>query len=103
RSLLADLGAGSGDHPQYQQLADLLQREAELLGTLDESDVRDVLRRVFPVAGGRAGRLREQAAFLVITHRVDVDVGTLGDLARREGSHDDVGLMVRIRTEAARP
>src|SRR5690606_25019503 len=67
RSLLADLGAGSGDHPQFQQLADLLQREAELLGTLDESDVRDVLRRVFPVAGGRAGWLREQAAFLVIT------------------------------------
>src|SRR5438445_250071 len=66
---------------QAEQLLDFLQREAELLRVLDEAEARDCVARVLAVAGRRASRGREQASPLVVTDRLDVHVGSCGDLA----------------------
>src|SRR5437870_1406426 len=67
--------------PQSEQSLDLIQREAQLLRVLDEAEARDRVVRVLAVAGRRAPRGREQASPLVITDRLDVHVGSRGDLA----------------------
>ena len=66
--------------PQSEQSLDLIQREAQLLRVLDEAEARDRVVRVLAVAGRRAPRGREEASPLVITDRLDVDVGSRGDL-----------------------
>ena len=60
---------------QFQQLADLLQAEAQLLGALDEHDAVQGGRRIMPEPPFWFGRLVHQSQALVIADRLDVDAG----------------------------
>src|SRR6266540_1217411 len=69
---------------QPEELLDLVERETEVLGALDEPDHPYGVVVEFPVSGGAAWRAREQAAPLVIAKRLDVDTGLFGG---RSDSH----------------
>src|SRR5437763_4761282 len=77
---LDDIAGSAVSDPQGEQLLDLLQREAELLGVLDEAEARHRVVGVLAIPGRSAARGRKQATPLVITDRLDVHVGRVGDL-----------------------
>src|SRR2546425_5056941 len=66
---------------QPEQLLDLLQRETELLGVLDEAESRHRVVGVLAVAGRCTLRCRNEAPSLVIADRLDVHVGRGCDLS----------------------
>src|SRR5438445_455938 len=65
---------------QPEQLLDLLQRETELLGVLDEAQARHRVIGVLAISSGSAPRRRKEAAPFVIADRLDVHVGRVRDL-----------------------
>jgi len=70
-------------------LFDFVQREAEILGALDEADYAHRIVGKFAIAGFAPRRLRQQAAAFVISKRLHVDAGLFGG-----GSDSHVGLRV---------
>src|SRR4051812_44187876 len=60
---------------QLQQFFDFLEREAEILGALDETDHADRVVRKFAVARLAPRRLWQQPAALVVSERLHVDAG----------------------------
>ena len=60
---------------QPEQLLNLLQRETELLGVLDEAEARHRVVGVLAVTGSCTLRCRKEAPSLVIADRLDVHVG----------------------------
>ena len=91
--LQLDLGeAIAGDAPdraavdavlEVEQLAHLVEREAELLRPLDEADALDEARRI-AAEGAVARRHRQQSALLVVADRLDADGRGLGEPADRQ-------------------
>src|SRR5206468_10490626 len=69
---LDDIAGSAVSDPQGEQLLDLLQREAELLGVLDEAEARHRVVGVLAIPGRSAARSREEATALVIADRLDV-------------------------------
>jgi len=65
---------------QPEQFLDLLQRETELLGVLDEAQARHRVIGVLAISSGWAPRGRKEATPLVIADRLDVHVGRVRDL-----------------------
>jgi hypothetical protein len=80
--------------PQSEQSADLPEREAELLGVLDEAQAVNRTVGKHPVARQRARRAREEPTPLIIANGVAVDAGTIRRLANRKPGHRRV---VRLR------
>ena len=68
---------------ELQELSDLFQREAQLLGALDESDPLDQAQRVVP-EGAIARRHRQQLPVLVVANCLDTHVRGAGEPADRE-------------------
>src|SRR2546425_2836875 len=77
---LDGIAGGPVPDAQPEQLLDLLQRETELLGVLDEAQARHRVIGVLPISSRRAPRGREKAPPLVIADRLDVHVGRVRDL-----------------------
>src|SRR3989454_11850536 len=77
---LDDVAGRAVSDPQGEQLLDLLQRETELLGVLDEPEARHRVVGVLAIPCWSAARSRKQATPLVITDRLDVHVGRVRDL-----------------------
>jgi hypothetical protein len=71
---------------QVQQLLDLVEGEAELLGTLDEPQQPHRRIRVVPIAAGGTGRLVQQPAPLVVPQRLAVHTGPAGQLTGAHGA-----------------
>src|SRR3989475_3521703 len=65
---------------QPEQLLDLLQRETELLGVLDEAEAGHRVIGVLAITSRSAPRGRKEATPLVIADRLDVHVGRVRDL-----------------------
>src|SRR5437667_105124 len=78
---LDGIAGGAVPDAQPEQLLDLLQRETELLGVLDEAETRYRVVGVLAIPCRSAPRGRKQATPLVITDRLDVHVGCVRDLA----------------------
>lgn len=77
---LSDAVAGRGARraPQREQLADLVQREAERLSATNERD--DATSFVVVVSLTRtSSRLSQQTAALVVANRLDVHAGFAGE------------------------
>jgi hypothetical protein len=70
-----------------EEVTDLGQREAEVLGPEDQRDPVGVGGGVLAVAGGGPGRLREQAAALVVADRLRVHACPAGQGPEGEGVH----------------
>ncbi len=68
---------------ELQQLADFLQRKAQLLCMLDEADAIDQADRVVTECPG-ARRNRQQLSVLVVPDGLDADIGGAGEAADRE-------------------
>lgn len=79
--------SGSGHFPQGKEFLDFLEREAQLLGTLDEKHQIDGLRRVLPVARGPLRRLGNQPLPLIKAEGFDVYARQAGELAGVKRSH----------------
>ena len=73
--------------PRGEQLLDLDQGEAQLLGTLDEPDEAHALRGVLPVAGWASGWDGQQPLPLMGAERLDVDPGLPRQLAAHQALH----------------
>ncbi len=84
-----DLGAiGLGIGAQRQQLGHLGQREPQLLGLADKTDLGQGIGRVVAKAArGGFKRLWDQAAALVETDGLDADAGSFRRLAYGYGSN----------------
>src|SRR2546422_674826 len=78
---LDDIAGGAVPDAQPEQLLDLLQRETELLGVLDEAEARHRVVGVLAITSRSAPWGREEAPPLVIADRLDVHVGRVRDLA----------------------
>src|SRR2546425_12770174 len=81
---LDDIAGGAVPDAQPEQLLDLLQREAKLLGMLDEAEARYRVVPILAVSGRRAPRVRKKTPPLVVADRLDVHVGRVRDLANGE-------------------
>src|SRR2546425_1114239 len=77
---LDGVAGGAVSDAQPEQLLDLLQRETELLGVLDEAEAGHRVVGVLAVSSRSAPGGRKQAAPLVIADRLDVHVGRVRDL-----------------------
>src|SRR2546425_6879784 len=77
---LDGIAGGPAPHAQPEQLLDLLQRETELLGVLDEAQARHRVVSVLAVARRGTLRRRKEAPPLVIADRLDVHVSRVRDL-----------------------
>src|SRR5690606_23233260 len=86
---LANVGAGGFRiDPQLEELLDLLQREAELLGVADEAHAPHSLRRILPVAGrGAPLRLCDQTRALVEPNGLDANARLLSELPDGQDFH----------------
>ena len=85
-----DVGAfGDLVETQRDQLADVLEREAELLGAADEDESRKIARLVYAIPGAVSPGLGEETDPLVVPDRLRSDSGALGQqVARHEfGRH----------------
>src|SRR5437588_2721798 len=78
------IARGTVPDPQSKQVLDLLQRETELLGVLDEAETCYRFVTILAIPGRSAPRVRKQTPPLVIADRLDVHVGRRGDLSNRE-------------------
>src|SRR5581483_2585093 len=78
---------GSGHFPQGKEFLDFLQREAQLLGTLDEAHQIDGLRWVLPVAAGALRRLGNQPLPLIKAEGFDVHARLAGKITGTKRSH----------------
>src|SRR5947209_4557627 len=90
---VAHLCLGEGPHlaplaplrvTQRYELLDLLEREAEVLCSLDEADQANGLRGVLAVARSRPLGCLEKAPTLVVPERLDVHARPAGHLANAE-------------------
>lgn len=86
---------------QVQQLLDLVEGEAKLLGAFDEPQQVHRRARVVAVAARRAGRLSEQPAALVVAQRLGVHSGLAGQLAGSHASIVNPGPRYRVKTPSA--
>src|SRR5690606_2393621 len=68
---------------EREELADGVEAEAELAAAADEVEAPDVLGGVEAVAGGAAGRRREEADALVVADGLGADAGGLTERADR--------------------
>src|SRR5260221_4615882 len=59
-----------------KQLADLLEREPELLGFLDELQIGYFMLTIEPVTGARSSGARQEPGFLVKADRIDAQAGS---------------------------
>jgi hypothetical protein len=66
---------------EVEQLLDISQAEAEVLGSFDEADERHSFRRILAVARRPTCRAREETAALVVAQRLHVDASVLRNLA----------------------
>jgi hypothetical protein len=76
-------GPAIGSVLELQQLADLLERKAELLRALDEADPLDQAHRVVaerPVGVGNG----QELPVLVVADRLDTDIGGTSETSDRE-------------------
>src|SRR6266516_2682695 len=78
---LDGIAGGAVPDAQPEQLLDLLQRETELLGVLDEAESRYRVVGVLAVPSWSATRVRKKTPPLVVAYRLDVRVGRVRDLA----------------------
>src|SRR3989441_4569550 len=77
---LDGIACGAVTDAQPEQLLNLLQRETELLGVLDEAEARHRVVGVLAIPSRSAPRGRKEAPPLVIADRLDVHVGRRRDL-----------------------
>ena len=77
---LDGIAGGAVPDAEAQQLVDLTQREAQLLGVLDEAQARYRVVRVLAIAGRGALRSRKETPPLVVADRVDGDVALRREL-----------------------
>jgi hypothetical protein len=86
--LRPDFGScGLGVQPQAEQPLDLLEREAEVLGSPDEPQDGHSLLVVLSVAGGSALRFFEQSLALVEPHGFNAHTRLPGNFADGQGLH----------------
>src|SRR5262249_26122094 len=71
--------------PERDEPGDLLDREAEMAGALDEAEGGEVALAIDPVIALGARRLLEEADALVVANRLGGNAGRSGDGA---GIHD---------------
>src|SRR4051812_28747604 len=71
--------------PKCEQVGDLLYREPEIARPADEVQGVDIGVRVVPVAGARAGRLRDKAGLLIVADHLGRDAGPFGCFADVHG------------------
>lgn len=91
---MPDLRPSLGVGAERKQFADLLEREPELLGPLDESDVGPVLV-VEPAVAGRTARHRgQELALFVVANGVNINVCSLRNVSGRECGHGAIGAAV---------
>src|SRR6266852_1985776 len=81
---LDGIACGAVPDAQPEQLLNLLQRETELLGVLDEAKARHRVVGVLAIPSRSAPRGRKEAPPLVIADRLDVHVGRVRDLTDGE-------------------
>src|SRR5713101_152498 len=81
---LDGIACGAVTDAQPEQLLNLLQRETELLGVLDEAEARHRVVGVLAIPSRSAPRGRKEAPPLVIADRLDVHVGRRRDLTDGE-------------------
>ena len=67
--------------PVAEQLRQLVEREADGEGALDQQDAVDRFRRIGAVAIGEALRPSQQSPALVVPERIDADPRPAGDFA----------------------
>ncbi len=72
---------------ERQQAGDLVEREAEFLGALDEADAIDQIDRVAAIATVPV-RHRQQVSSLVVAHRFDADAGAPGEMSDGQGGFE---------------
>src|SRR5438128_6493330 len=77
---LDGIAGGAVPDAQPEQLLDLLQRETELLGVLDEAESRYRVVGVLAIPSWSATRVRKKTPPLVIADRLDVHVDRVRDL-----------------------
>src|SRR2546427_3917208 len=77
---LDGIAGGPVTDAQPEQLLDLLQRETQLLGVLDEAEARHRVIGELAISSRSAPRGRKEATPLVIANRLDVHVGGGRDL-----------------------
>src|SRR5205823_3688785 len=70
-----------------EDLADLFEREPEILRATDEPDAPDRVRRVLPIAGGPTWRLVDEPLTLVKADGLDADVRSSGDRTDGQSLH----------------
>lgn len=71
---------------KLEQGYDLLQAEAERLGTLDKANAVDMRRSIAPIGADGLPRLRHQTAALVVPYGFDADTRSFGNVADCEVS-----------------
>src|SRR5713226_3244220 len=81
---LDGIAGGAVSDAQPEQLLDLLQRETELLGVLDEAESRYRVVGVLAIPSRSATRVRKKTPPLVVADRLNVHVGGGCDLADGE-------------------
>src|SRR5207237_8694070 len=84
---LDDIAGSAVSDPQGEQLLDLLEREAELLGLLDEAEPADCVVDVLAIARSGAPRSGDDAAEFVIADGLNGQVGRGRDLADAQRPH----------------
>ena len=90
---------------QVQELLHVIEREAEVLRTLDEPQDLDGVRPVVPVTRVTPGWLAEEAAALVVADGLEVDAGLPGQLTCFHAStiNPVPGYRVKRRVPRRRP
>src|SRR2546428_317813 len=81
---LDGIAGGAVPDAQPEQLLDLLQRETELLGVLDEAESRYRVVGVLAIPSWSPTRVRKKTPPLVVADRLDVYVGRVCDLTDRQ-------------------
>ncbi len=99
-NVLADLMRMTLDR---KQLADLIEREPELLGRLDKFEIGNFPLLIKPIAALRPRRSRQQPGFLVKADSIDTQAGFLRDLAnlQRSSNHHFQGYSLELTPESS--